>query len=141
MSWDGYIDSIIGNSQGAISSATIVGLNGAIWTPKTAEKILEISQSEATSIGTIMAAKNNSIQGKFSAQGITIGGAKYMFLRDVEGDGRTILAKKSGLGNLTLVATTQAVLIAFTPEAKSHSFGIANTAVDGIAKYLEGSGY
>lgn len=34
-----------------------------------------------------------------------------------------------------------AIIIAFIPEDKSSGFGVANKAVDDIAKYLEGTGY
>ena len=33
MSWNSYVDSLIAQSQGNIDKATIIGLNGAIWTP------------------------------------------------------------------------------------------------------------
>lgn len=33
MSWESYIDSLSDNGRGNISGATIIGLNGAIWTP------------------------------------------------------------------------------------------------------------
>jgi len=34
-------------------------------------------------------------------------GTRYMFLRDMDGDGRIVTAKKSGVGNLIAQSTTQ----------------------------------
>lgn len=142
MSWDGYIDSIVDGSQGSITEATIIGLNGAMWTPDSSKpKILNISAAEALAIGTEMAKKNETVGNKFAASGITVAGERYMFLRDIMNDGRIITAKKKGLGSLTMQSTNQAILIAFTPEAQSHGMGNASAQVDKIAKYLEGLSY
>ncbi len=37
MSWDGYVDSLIGS--GVITRGAIIGLNGSIWTPSTDPKV------------------------------------------------------------------------------------------------------
>lgn len=41
----------------------------------------------------------------FQEKGIHVGKSKYMFVRDVYGDGRVILGKKKDLGGITLAAT------------------------------------
>ena len=33
MSWDAYVDYVIAKSEGSVSQAVLIGLNGAIWTP------------------------------------------------------------------------------------------------------------
>lgn len=142
MSWDSYVDSLIAQSGNNIEKATIIGLNGAIWTPAGSNpKILAISQDEASKIAANMSPKTSAAAQNFAGTGVTVGGTKYMFLRDLEGDGRQVTAKKVGVGSLSVFSTTQAVIISFCPEAKSHSFGDCNKASENIAKYLEGSGY
>jgi len=141
MSWDGYIDNMVASGKETISKGCIIGLNGSVWTPSGTGVVLPISAPEAKKIADSMAPKNETVGGVLAASGITIGGTKYMFLRDFDGDGRIISCKKVGVGNLVLQSTIQAIIIAFIPEDKSSGFGVANKAVDDIAKYLEGTGY
>lgn len=141
MSWNSYVDNIVSRAGGHVSKATLIGLNGAIWTPADAsqKQILNISQAEASAIGPVMAKKDKAVGNYFSQNGITIEGTKYMFLRDLDGDGKIMCGKKVGVGGVTMQSTNQAVIIAFTPDGSQQ--GIANKAVDDVAKYLESTGY
>jgi len=140
MSWNSYVDSLIAQSQGNIDKATIIGLNGAIWTPAgSAANIMNINQDEASKIAANMQPKTEAAAANFAATGIMCEGTKFMFLRDLDKDGRFVTAKKAGVGNLAICSTTQAIIIGHCPEGKSA--GSCNSAVTNIAKYLEGSGY
>lgn len=141
MSWDGYIDTMVGSGAGNITKGCIIGLNGSVWTPSGTGVCLPISAPEAKKLADCMAPKNESVQTTLATSGITVGGTKYMFLRDFDGDGRIISCKKNGVGNLVLQSTIQAIIIAFIPEDKTSGMGAAGMAVDSIAKYLEGTGY
>lgn len=141
MSWDSYVDSLIANSGGVITKGTIIGLNGALWTPGTAEKIINISQPEAMSIAAVMAQKNAAVEDNFAANGITIGGTRYMFLRDVYKDGRMMTGKKAGVGNIIMMSSVQAIVIGFIPEDKGDAARGATTPVEKIVQHLEQSGY
>merc|ERR1712189_82600 len=56
MSWDGYIDSLIGHSKGSdgvahVDRVAIFGMNGgALWTSSTHANALKISPSESSKI-------------------------------------------------------------------------------------------
>ena len=65
--------------------------------------------------------------------GIRIEGEKYNFLR-VEDD-KVVLAKKKGMGAITLQASKTAIVIAHCPEGGQQ--GNTNKAVGVIADYLE----
>ncbi|KAF6023603.1 hypothetical protein EB796_018087 [Bugula neritina] len=109
MSWDPYIDNIIQQCP-SVTKGTIIGLNGSIWTPATAAnpKILAITQQEATTLAAVMCKKTcEAVAAALPAAGITVEGTRYMFLRDMDGDGRIVTAKKSGVGNLIAQSTTQ----------------------------------
>ncbi|XP_067940697.1 profilin-like [Watersipora subatra] len=136
MSWEAYVDNLCGND--AITKATLIGLNGAIWTPKTKDAVLEVTAPEAMFIGSTMTSRNVL---PFQTSGITIGGVKYMFLKDIDGDGKVITGKARSVGNIILYSTTSAVIIAFIPEEKADAARSATTAVEKIGKYLEESGY
>jgi len=138
MSWDSYVDNVISHAGGHVTQACILGLNGSVWTPKTKDSILNISQAEATAIGRVMSMKSG-VGDAFAGTGIVVDGTKYMFLRDLDGDGKIILGKKQGKGAVTMQSTAQGVIIAFVPEGSQQ--GEANKAVDIVAKYLESVGY
>lgn len=147
MSWDAYVDYVISRSQGSVTAATLIGLNGAIWTPFSQEggKIVKIDQTEASAIGAAMqkgkdAATTQVLQDYFAMNGVKVGGVKYMFLSATEDNGmKMVLGKKASLGGITIGHTNQAVIIAFNPEGTAQ--GNANKAVSATCEYLMQAGY
>lgn len=140
MSWDGYIDSLIGHGQGHIDSAVIIGLDGNPWTGVTdnAEKNLKPAPGEGQTIANCLKTKNYDAM---RASGVRVAGKKYMFLRaDEETD--TVYAKGTGAYKdeaLCVQKTNQACIIAHCPGGKQS--GNCNKAVDTIATYLKSTGY
>ena len=67
------------------------------------------------------------------SSGIRCEGEKYQFLR--EEDGKTVYAKKKGLGAVTLQASKTAIVIGHCPEGSLQ--GNLNKGVAVIADYLE----
>merc|ERR1712226_83217 len=112
MSWDGYIDSIVGHGQGNCDRACIIGLNdGAPWTSATHGSALVLQGGEGA---TISAAFTSGDFSSFQANGVNVAGVKYQFLRETEGT--IVLAKKKDQGSVTLQKTQTAVLIGHTRE-------------------------
>jgi profilin len=139
MSWDGYIDTLIGQSvdgSGAAhcDSACIIGLDGgARWTSDAHAKGMKLTPQEGQAIANCF--KNRDFS-SFMSNGIRAENNKYQFLR--EEDGKTVMAKKKDLGALTLQSTKTAIIIGHTAEGSQQ--GNVNKAVAYIADYLENSG-
>merc|ERR1719494_641924 len=132
MSWDGYIDNLIGHCSGACDQACIIGKDGSKWTTDGHPKALKISAQEAATIGRAFHLGDMTT---FQASGIVIAGIKYQFLR---GDDTMALGKKKDNGAVTLQCSKTAVVIGHTSEGQSQ--GNTNKGVGVIAEYLEGLG-
>lgn len=132
MSWDSYIDNLIGRSQGSIDRASIIGLNGGgKWTTK---QEIKLTTDEAAKIAQAFTARDFS---SFQSNGVMIEGQKYQFLS--QQDNKIVFAKKKDHGAVTMQCSKQAIVIGHTPEGKAQ--GAAAVAVAGIADYLEGQNY
>jgi len=132
MSWDGYIDSILGGAKGHADQACIIGLNGGPWTTAAHASNINLQGTEAQ---TIAGALNSGEYTTFQANGIIIGGQKYRFLRG-DADEGLVLGKLKDNGAITIQKSETAVVIAHTAEGKQQ--GETNTGVKGIVDYLKG---
>jgi len=132
MSWDGYVDSILGNAKGNADRACIIGLNGAPWTTAAHASHLNLQGTEAQTIG---AAFSSGDMTTFQANGILIGGEKYRFLREDKDEG-LVLGKLKENGAITMQKSETAIIIAHTLEGKQQ--GDTNTGVQAIVTYLKG---
>ena len=137
MSWDSYIDNLLGQSKDAsgtahVDKACIIGIDGgAKWTTDAHANALKIGDAECASIAKCFKAKDFSA---FMAGGVHAEGVKYQFLR-VEDD-KLVLGKKKDHGAITLQASKTAIVIGHCPEGGQQ--GSTNKAVGVIAEYLEG---
>jgi len=132
MSWDGYVDSILGGAKGNADRACIIGLNGVPWTTAAHANHLNLQGNEAQTIG---AAFTSGDVSTFQAGGIFIGGEKYRFLREDKDEG-LVLGKLKDNGAITMQKSETAVIIAHTIEGKQH--GDTNTGVKTVVDYLKG---
>ena len=71
MSWDSYIDNLLGHCSGACDKACIVGLDGSKWTTDGHPSALKISPAEITPIASALTSINFE---PLQANGITIEG-------------------------------------------------------------------
>jgi len=134
MSWDGYIDSILGGAKGHADKACIIGLNGGPWTTAAHASNINLQGAEAQ---TIAGAMNSGDFTTFQANGIHVGGEKYRFLRGDAEEG-LVLGKLKENGAITIQKSDTAVVIAHTAEGKQQ--GDTNTGVQTIVTYLKGMG-
>jgi len=132
MSWDGYIDSVLGGAKGNADQACIIGLNGGPWTTAGHGCNINLQPTEAQ---TIAAAMNSGDYSTFQASGILIGGQKYRFLRGDTEEG-LVLGKLKENGAITIQKSETAIVIAHTAEGKQQ--GESNTGVKGVVDYLKG---
>lgn len=132
MSWDSYIDNLLGHTSGHGDKACIIGLDGSKWTTDSPAAAIKISPSEAATIGKAINSGDHTI---LQASGIVIEGIKYQFLR---GDDTVVLGKKKDNGAVTLQKSKTAVVIGHTKEGSSQ--GNVNKGVGVIAEYLESLG-
>ena len=131
--WDSYIDNLIRHSKGDCDKACIIGLDGgAKWTTDGHAQAFKISQQEATVIAAVLSAGDFT---PFQANGITIEGVKYQFLREDDG---VVLGKKKDNGSVTLEKSDKAIVIGHTKDGGQP--GNTNTAVNVIADWLKKSG-
>jgi len=140
MSWDAYVDNLIGHGQGHIDAAVIVGMDGNAWTGTTdaSSKHLKPTPQEAQAIAHCLKTKTYD---SMRASGVRVANKKYMFLRN-DDESETVLAKGTGDFKeeaICIQKTQQAFLIAHCPAGKQQ--GTCNKAVDTIAQYLKGTGY
>ncbi|XP_003383648.1 PREDICTED: profilin-like [Amphimedon queenslandica] len=139
MSWDSYLDNLIGHSKDASGAAhvdkcCIIGLDGgAGWTTAGHANALKGSPTEFANIARAFKSKDFSV---FQANGVRVEETKYQFLR--EEDGKTVYAKKKEHGALTMQASKTAIVIGHCPEGGQQ--GNTNKAVAVIAEYLESLG-
>jgi len=132
MSWDGYIDSILGGAKGNADKACIIGLNGGPWTTAAHASNINLVGTEAQTIGAAMSSGDYT---PFQASGVIIGGEKYRFLRGDAEEG-LVLGKLKDQGSITIQKSETAVVIAHTMEGKQQ--GDTNTGVKAIVDYLKG---
>ena len=103
MSWDSYIDNLIGHSKdssGALhcDQACIIGLDASQWTSAGHASALKISPEECSNIASCMKSGDFTL---FQSSGISVTGVKYQFLR---GEDKLALGKKKDHGAITLQA-------------------------------------
>lgn len=136
MSWDSYIDNLIGQSKGPggeanIDKACIIGLDGgAKWTSDGHGSAFKLAGDECAQIAKAFKGKDFT---PFMASGIHAEGVKYQFLR--EEDGKLVLGKKKDAGAVSMQASKTAIVIGHCPEGGQQ--GMTNKAVGVIAEYLE----
>ncbi|XP_075252544.1 profilin-like [Convolutriloba macropyga] len=138
MSWDGYVDSILGSANvgGGTNTdkAAIIGQDGSIWTSAYGGKGMSIGATEAATLAAAIKSKDFT---PLQAGGIMLEGTKYQFLR--EEDGKVVQGKKKEHGAVTCVASKSAIVIAHTAEGQQA--GLSTKAAASIAEYLESLGY
>jgi len=133
MSWDSYIDSVMGNSKGACDQVAFIGLaTGATWTSNAHANALTVTPAEAVNIATALRNEDSST---FQTSGIIIGGVKYQFLRDDWEEG-LVLGKKKDHGAVVIHKAQTVFAIAHTAEGKAS--GDVNKGVATIIEYLKG---
>ena len=131
MSWNEYVKNLQCRCKFA-DKCCIIGLDGSIWTTSE-DNVIDITSAEAASIAHIMNCQDYS---QFQANGITIGGVKYTFLRSND---KAVYGKKCGSGGISLQATNKAIVISHCIEGGQQ--GKVNDAVYKVAEYLEQNGY
>jgi len=129
MSWDSYIDNLIGQCGGSCDRACIIGQDGSAWTTQGHPKAFKVTPAEATKIAAAMKSGDMST---FQASGIFAEGVKYQFLRENDG---VALGKKKDNGAITMQKSKTAIVIGHTEEGKTQ--GLTNKGVGVIAEYLE----
>jgi len=132
MSWDSYIDNLLGHANGMADKGCIIGIDGSMWTTSAHANNMNLSADEAAKIGKAFGAKDFSV---FQAGGVFAEGVKYNFLRSMD---NLALAKKKDYGALSMQCSKTAVVIAHTAEGQQQ--GDCNKAVGVIAEYLESLG-
>jgi len=132
MSWDGYIDSVLGGAKGHADKACIIGLNGGPWTTSAHAANINLQGTEAS---TIAGAMNSGDYTTFQSGGIIIEGQKYRFLRGDPDEG-LVLGKLKENGAITIQKSETAIVMGHTAEGKQQ--GETNTGVKGIVDYLKG---
>jgi len=132
MSWDSYIDNLIGHTANFCDKACIIGLDGSKWTTDAHACSLKITVAEAAKIGSVMKSGDYT---DFQASGIYIESIKYQFLR---AEDALVLGKKKDNGSLTMQKSKTAIVIGHTKEGGSQ--GNVNKGVAVIADYLESLG-
>merc|ERR1711964_134234 len=131
MSWNGYIDSIIGYAPNDCNQACIIGFDGSQWTTADHAQNFNLKPEQAVKIAGAIKAEDCST---FQASGVLCGDIKFQFLRYDEG---IVLAKRKEQGAITIQPAKTAIVIAHTKEGATQG----NTkGVDAIVKYLESVG-
>jgi len=132
MSWDSYIDNLLGHAGGHGDMACIIGMDGSKWTTDGHANSLKITPEEAGKIGNCYKSNDMSL---FQASGVVICGVKYQFLRQ---DEKLVLAKKKDHGAISMQSSKTGIVICHTKEGSQQ--GATNKAVGTIADYLESLG-
>jgi profilin len=133
MSWDSYIDNLIGQCNGMADKACIIGLEGgAAWTTAEKETAIALQGNEGPTLANALKNRDSS---NLAANGIYVEGMKYQFLRM---DENVIFGKMKDNGSLTIQASKTAIVIGHTKEGGTQ--GDTNKGVAVIAEYLESLG-
>ncbi|KAL4232425.1 hypothetical protein ACF0H5_009992 [Mactra antiquata] len=130
MSWNGYIDTIMGHANNNADYACIIGKDGIPWTNAEHAKQLKLSTDEAKFISECFAKEDFT---PMTTKGIWCDGVKYQFLRDIEK--KLVVAKKKDHGAISIQCSKTAIVIAHTKEGGQQ--GECNKGVGIIAEYLE----
>ncbi|XP_065060889.1 profilin-like [Rhopilema esculentum] len=138
MSWDSYIDSLIAfsrdlNGNSHIDKACIIGMDGGMWTTKSHQANLNLSQAECSTIARNM---NAGEKGHNFYSGIRLEGLKYQYLK-FDGDAKLVIGRRIGSGAITIQCSRSAIVVAHCPEGAQH--GQCNNGVAKIVDYLERS--
>lgn len=137
-SWDCYLDNLCeqskdSNGKSHCDKAAIISLDGgASWASPNLLRGINLSPAEGSKIAIMMKSGDFS---SAQANGITLEGVRYQFLRE---DSKVAFAKKTGYGALTIQKSKSAVVIGHTAEGCQQ--GNTNKAVGVIADYLESVG-
>merc|ERR1712168_41832 len=129
MSWDSYIDNLIGHTSGNCDAACICGIDGAKWTTDAQANALKATPAE---LAVVAACFKSGDFTNLQASGITLAGVKYQFLRQ---DDKIVLGKKKDQGAITMQSSKTAIVIGHTKEGGQQ--GNTNKGVCIIAEYLE----
>ncbi|GJJ68663.1 profilin [Entomortierella parvispora] len=127
MSWQSYVDNNL-VATGKVTKGAIFGLDGSTW------GISPDFQFAPEEIKKLVASFSNSDEA--AAQGIYIGGKKFVFLRD--DPGRSVYARLGATG-IACAMTGQTVIVGFYDE--SIGSGDCTVIVEGLADYLRSVGY
>lgn len=134
MSWNSYIDNLIGQSSGSCDKVGIIGIEGGgSWTTGDSSSALVLQGDEGANIAKCFKKKDFT---PFQSGGVHVAGIKYQFLREEDG---LVLAKKKDQGSLTMQASKTAIVMAHCPEGQQQ--GNLNKAVGNMAEYLTSLGY
>ena len=129
MSWDSYIDNLLGHTGDHCDKACIFGLDGgASWTSDSHPKAFKMTDAEKAAIAKALKAKDFA---PFQTGGIIAEGVKYQFLR-AEDD--IVLGKKKNEGAVTFQSSNTAIVAAHTKEGSQQ--GITNKGVSAVSDYL-----
>ena len=112
MSWDGYIDSVLGGAKGSADKACIIGLNGGPWTTSAHAHNINLVGTEAQTIASALSSGDYT---PFQSSGIFIEGQKYRFLRGDSDEG-LVLGKLKENGAITIQKSESAVIICHAAE-------------------------
>jgi len=133
MSWNSYIDSVLGGCTGNADQVCIIGLeNGGPWTTAAHSSNLNLVGNEGVPIANALKSNDPST---LQQNGIHVGGVKYQFLRHDEEEG-LLLGKKKENGAITIQKSETAIVMAHTIEGKPQ--GETNKGVKSIVDYLKG---
>merc|ERR1711962_117075 len=133
MTWDSYIDSVIGGSKQSCDKVCVIGLqDGTSWTSAAHASNLAASPEELKKIANLMKAEDYTT---FQTEGIFLGDTKYRFLRSDPDEG-LVLGKLKENGAITIQKSVTAVIIAHVIEGKNQ--GDVNGAVKVVVDYLKG---
>ena len=136
MSWDAYVDTLVGYCLGHADKGAIIGQDGSGWTGQTADNCMKVSQAEAATISGAMN-QNGCDFGGFQAAGIFVEGIKYQFLRSV--DNEVAIGKKKDHGTVILQITKSAILITHCAEGKT--VGICTVGSAKLSEYMVDQGF
>lgn len=125
MSWDSYRDNLI--ASGAVKQAAVVGHEGGAWTTSPG---LNITPDE---VRTLMAGFSNA--GTLQANGVRVGGQKYMFLQS---DDNQIQGKQGATG-VSIAKAGKCLVIGIYGDGQQP--GACRATVEKIRDYLVNSGY
>jgi len=133
MSWNSYIDSLLGGCNGNADKGCLMGLqNGGPWTTADHASNINLVGNEGVTIANAL--KSND-PATFQQNGIYVGGVKYQFLRHDEEEG-LVLGKMKEKGAITIQKSETGIVMAHTIEGKPQ--GETNKGVKAIVDYLKG---
>ncbi|AQK87804.1 Profilin-1 [Zea mays] len=126
MSWQTYVDEhLMCEIEGHhLTSAAIVGHDGATWAQSTA-----FPEFKAEEMAAIM--KDFDEPGHLAPTGLILGGTKYMV---IQGEPGAVIRGKKGSGGITVKKTGQSLIIGIYDEPMTP--GQCNLVVERLGDYL-----